>query len=104
MPELLPGEDEIYVRAFWDLSSERQVSGGVVGRIPWGRTRQYARAIGIRSDMLDAFWRVISAMDEGYLEWMRSEYDRNVKRHAPAKAPGGRERTTKGFSRPRRTS
>lgn len=76
-PELLPGE-EFYVRSFWDLSTERPVSQGVIGRIPWSKAMDYAVRHGVEPDMLATFWRVIFGMDTGYLDQQRGEYNRSM--------------------------
>jgi len=71
---LLPG-DEFYFAAFWELSSERQV-GQVFGPIPWSRVVDYAFFAGLNASMLSLFLRVIRAMDDGYLGWLREQHDR----------------------------
>lgn len=78
-PELLPGE-EIYVRAFWDLRTEATSGDRTLGRIPWSKAREYGQhLLGLEPAMLDPFWRVITACDTGFLEWMKSEHDRYVR-------------------------
>lgn len=86
----------MYLRAFWDLASERRSDGMSVGRIPWSMARLYARdELGLEECMLDHFWRIISAMDAGFLNWQKSEHDRHVRAHAPKKraSKGGNRQT-----------
>lgn len=45
--------------------------------------------------MLPAFWQVISTMDVGFMEWMRSEHDRHVRMNTPPKGTGDRTRSRK---------
>jgi len=76
-PELLPGE-EFYLVSFWRLNTERQVSNGVLGRIPWSRAMDYAVNQGVAPDMLEAFWRILSALDTAYLELQAGEYNKTM--------------------------
>lgn len=76
-PEILPGE-EFYLIAFWTLSTERQVSQGALGRIPWSRAMNYAVKKGVAPDMLDAFWQIVSTLDAAYLEGQRTEYKKTM--------------------------
>jgi len=78
-PELLPGE-EWFVTSYWELSSERVGSGSqTLGRIPWSRAIMFGADHGLEEPMLSAFWRYVSAMDTGYLEFMKHEHDRHVR-------------------------
>jgi len=84
------------LQAFWTLSTERQSSAGSIGQIPWSAAMRYGSFRGIEVSMLPAFWQVVSMMDGGFLEWMRSEHDRHVRMSKPSKGAGGRTKTTKG--------
>ena len=55
------------MRAFWDLSTERQL-GFTVGPIPVSAIQDYASAKGLPSYMMVLFESVIRAMDKVYLE------------------------------------
>jgi len=74
-PQVLRGE-EFYIQAFWDLTSERAIGQGMLGRIPWSKAIEYALRNDVEPDMLDAFWRIIYGMDSGYLEQQRDEYSK----------------------------
>jgi len=67
-PELLRG-DELFMRAYWVLDSERP-SGFGLCRIPWSKTIAYGERIGLERDVCDMLWTVVSAMDFGYLGFM----------------------------------
>ena len=78
-PELLPGE-EWYLSAFWELSSERIGSGSqTLGRIPWSRALMFGAYHGLEEPMLSAFWKYVSAMDMGYLQFMKNEHERHTR-------------------------
>lgn len=70
-PLSAPG-DEFFLKAFWDLSTERQL-GFTVGPIPASKIRSYRGAKGFSPAMMDLFESVIRAMDGAYLEWAESE-------------------------------
>lgn len=76
-PELLPGE-EFYLVSFWRLNTERQVSQGVLGRIPYSRAIDFAVNSGVAPDMLEAFWRIVSSLDAAYLELQAGEYNKSM--------------------------
>jgi len=76
-PDLLPGE-EFYLVSFWRLNTERQVSQGVLGRIPWSAAMDYAVKCGVAPDMLEAFWRIVSALDTAFLELQAGEYNKSM--------------------------
>lgn len=83
------------MEAFWTLSTERQVSQGAIGQIPWSAAMRYASFRGVEGSMLRAFWKVISAMDDGFREWQRGEHDRHVRMNQPKAKPGQRTRSRK---------
>lgn len=85
-PELLPGE-EFYIIAFWDLSTERGMSGSMIGSIPWSKAREYARVHGVDPSMLDPFWRIIAVMDDAYLGYQTKQYARHSRAAAKSAAP-----------------
>lgn len=87
-PSLAPGED-FYLRAFWDLDSERQV-GMSLGRIPRSKAEDYAGGKGLDSAMMDVFWVVIQRMDAEYLEWVQKEQDKKSKSSSKGKGVGNR--------------
>lgn len=62
--------------AFWDLTSERAIGQGVIGRIPWSRAMDYAVRQGVEPDMLDSFWRLVYGMDSGYLDLQKGEFEK----------------------------
>jgi len=59
--------DEIYLRAFWELSSERQF-GQSVGPIPWSKVIQYGERKGLDSVMIGVLEVVMRELDEVYLK------------------------------------
>jgi hypothetical protein len=59
--------DDFYMKAFWDLSTERQL-GMTAGPIPWTRIQAYACACELSSSMMKVFEAVIRAMDSTYME------------------------------------
>ena len=67
--------DEVYVRAFWELSSTRQF-GYSTGPIPWHRVVQYGQRIGLDARMIAVFEVVVRELDEVYLEWLRENQRR----------------------------
>lgn len=66
-PVLCPG-DEFYIKAFFDLSSCREVGMGI-GPIPWRDILTYAIFFGLEEDLIDPFIQIIREMDSGYLKW-----------------------------------
>lgn len=65
-PTQFPGDD-FYLRAFWDLSTQRQI-GFTVGPIPALDVRQYACEMGLPSHMMELFEAVIRGLDRAYLK------------------------------------
>lgn len=70
------------MRAFWELSTERQW-GTILGPIPRSKVRDFGREAGFEGAMLDLFLTVVRAMDAGYLGWMGSEHERHVRMSKP---------------------
>lgn len=60
------------MKAFWDLSTCRQVGMGL-GPIPWDSMVRYAQFYGLEDDVAEAFVYIIRAMDIVYLDWEREE-------------------------------
>lgn len=73
-PELLPGED-FYMRAFWDLSTERQV-GFTLGPIPGSLIDEYGSRNGLDFDTMDLFRAVIRMLDDAYIKWAAEQQAR----------------------------
>lgn len=48
----------------------------VLGRIPMSKALEYAERIGLDADLVEPFWRIISAMDDAYSTWMSGEFNR----------------------------
>ena len=75
-----PGpQDDFYLRAFWDLSTEREVGFGV-GPIPWSKIVEYGELEGLDLDVMRSFVRVVREMDTGYLKWQSDEADKKRRR------------------------
>ena len=88
--------------AFWTLSTERPTSDKTVGPIPWSKVRQYAREeLGLEPELLNLFWRIISAMDGAFLEWQGNEHARYIRSRKVATKPaaGGKTKSTQSYGR-----
>ena len=82
-----------YVKAFWDLDSERQL-GMSLGRIPRTCTRKYGSEAGLCEDMIEVLWCVIQALDAAYLPWV---VEQQKKESGKAGKPGiGNRRVNRG--------
>lgn len=66
--------DVFYLKAFYDLTSCREVGMGL-GPIPWRDIYTYAIYAGFENDLYDHFIQVIREMDAGYLEWQRKKQE-----------------------------
>lgn len=73
-PDLEPG-DEFFLRAFWDLSTERAI-GMSLGPIPTSRLDSYGHAKGLDSDTMELFRVVIRMLDDTYLKWATDQQKR----------------------------
>lgn len=89
------------MRSFWALNTERPISGQALGPIPWSKARQYAvEELGLEPELLDLFWRIITAMDSAFLEWQGSEHARYVRSRKPAKkTAGGKTKSPANYGR-----
>ena len=65
-PEILP-QHQLYMEAFNELSTERQIGMGV-GPIPRSAIRAYAQELGIVGDEFEHFHRIIRLVDNDYLQ------------------------------------
>jgi len=70
------------MRAFWELSSERQF-GTCIGPIPWSKILEYGERKGLDYSMLAVFERVVRDLDEAYLEWQRDDQKRRTEQTRP---------------------
>jgi len=60
-----------------------------LGRIPWSKARAYAvEEYGLEGAAVGNFWRVIHAMDEGFLGDMKEQHERYTRANRPAKSRG----------------
>lgn len=66
-PELLPGL-ELYYRAFFRLSTCRQIGMGL-GPVPWTAVQEYARVLELEPDQAEALRYHIERMDNAFLDW-----------------------------------
>jgi hypothetical protein len=64
-PTLQAGND-LYLQAFYDLDSERQI-GMSVGRIPWSAIEHYATLIELDYHQRYSLHRLIVSMDRAHL-------------------------------------
>lgn len=74
-PEI-PAHSELFLRAFLDLGTERQIGPeGVLGPIPWSRVRLYSLDKGFDRELGDAVWHIVRQMHNAetafYAEEMR---------------------------------
>lgn len=63
---------EFYFRAFWALSTERQI-GTAMGPIPESRIEKYSRKRGLDPEVRQIFIRCIRMMDSAFMEWNSEE-------------------------------
>ena len=67
------------MRAFWELSSERQF-GKVIGPIPWSKIVLYGERRKLDDPMMRVFELVLREMDEEYLKYQRDEQQRRTQK------------------------
>lgn len=65
------------MRAFWELSSERQF-GHVIGPIPNSKIADYGYRRGLNPGMIAVLETVIRELDEHWLAWQREEQKRHT--------------------------
>lgn len=66
-PELMPGL-EFYLKAFWDLSTCRQMGMGL-GPIPWLSIHEYGKLTCNTEESYEDFQFHIRQLDSAYLNW-----------------------------------
>ena len=66
------------MKAFWLLSTERQI-GFSVGPIPVSKIDEYGEKHGFDEMTLDIFRGIIRVMDVAYLGWLEKEREKNRK-------------------------
>lgn len=76
--------DVFYLRAFWELSSERQF-GHAIGPIPWSKIIFYGERRNLDDAMMDVFEHVLRELDETYLKWQRDQQARRIEQTRPKK-------------------
>ncbi len=74
--------DEFYLRAFWELSSERQF-GQAIGPVPWSKIVQYGVRRNLDDAMMVVFESVVRNLDEAYLKWQRDQQKRRIEQTRP---------------------
>lgn len=92
-PGSLPGDD-FYLRAFWDLSTQRQI-GFTVGPIPALDLRLYACEVGVPAFMMEAFTAIIRGLDQAYLKHAEDTRKKAKKTRDVSKRHIGDQRTRK---------
>lgn len=70
-PHLPPGCG-FHLRAFADLSTERQI-GTVTGPIPTSQIRAYAARYGLEERAAEQLEEIVRAADRAYLKWLSDE-------------------------------
>jgi hypothetical protein len=73
-PDYPPGLD-FYMRAFWQLSTERQI-GFSVGPIPVSKIEEFGEKRGYDPITLDIFRHLIREVDAAYLDWLTKEREK----------------------------
>lgn len=71
-PTLLPGE-AWFLKAFRNVSTERQRNGPSIGPIPWSKVIQYGDRSGLDAEAVDLLWTMVQALDLTYMEWYVDE-------------------------------
>lgn len=64
--------ERIYIDGFLELQTCRSI-GMDLGPIPWRDVVAYADRLGLDSDMVRVFCKVIRALDAAFLEWNASK-------------------------------
>ena len=70
-PELLPGLD-VYLKAFFDLDSERQI-GETLQQIPWSKIQEYADRYGFDDEGRDDLLFFVRKQDTFHLDRLRAK-------------------------------
>lgn len=78
--------DDFYIKAFWELCSERSFGQGAIGPIPHSRIEGYGDRRGLVNPMLEVFCGVVRELDEEYLSYQQEEQKKRMARNKP-KAP-----------------
>lgn len=76
-PHLYPG-DAFYLKAFFDLSTCRQMGMGL-GPIPWDKILMYAKFNGLDEDVTEAFIVIIRELDIAFIEQVNKEKSKDTK-------------------------
>jgi hypothetical protein len=72
---VIPAHLTLYWSAFWDLTGDRPIGQGWIGRIPFLALDAYARRIGIEGEDFLTFKHHVSALDDAFrADW----YERNA--------------------------
>jgi hypothetical protein len=76
----LPKGAEIYLEAFWQLTTDRPQSGLAVHPIPFAAIDAYARRYGIQGEAFDALVNAVRAADQVFMavmaERLKAERDK----------------------------
>lgn len=80
------------MRAFWDLSTERGIGGGVLGPIPVLKVVEYGRWLGFDGDLIETLWDVVRSLDQAYLGWQGNEFRRRRDMQSAASVSKSRPR------------
>ncbi len=88
------------MESFWVLATERSQGSQTMGPIPWSSVRYYAREeLGLRGRTLGIFWKLISAMDTGFLLFQKREHDRYVRLNKQGGNKGGGDEKVTPYNR-----
>ena len=61
------------MRAFWELSTERQFGQDFMGPIPWSKIVDYGTSKMLSDRMIEVFVQVMRSLDEAFLKWQRED-------------------------------
>jgi len=71
----IPPRVDFFLRAFWELSTERQI-GFSVGPIPMSKIEEKGSRHGFDEVTKRIFRRVIRELDTAYLDWLTKEREK----------------------------
>ena len=81
---------EIYWRAFWECSTDRDI-GMAEGPIPWSAIDRWAFRHGIDGDDFDRLVLLLKAMDSVYIEERTKSHKKQMDKAMKSKGPVGKK-------------
>lgn len=83
---------ELYLKAFWELSTCRTFTGFGQGPIPWSAVATYCSFHGMEPDETEDFFYVINKVDDAFLKALKEKRDREKPQDGAKPPPGKRGR------------